>query len=88
MIYPKYLASLGVTGMRPPHQWQLAQLPPEQLAQPPAEDGAAAAPVRPPPLRVRQADMSFFVRPEAHLGHGGQVVAALDTISSNWAPQS
>jgi hypothetical protein len=65
----------------------VAQLPPEQPAQPPPEDGAAVrAPVWPPPVRVRQVDMSFFVAPEAHLGQGGQVVAEADTISSNCAP--
>jgi hypothetical protein len=63
------------------------QLPPEQPAQPPLEDVVAVrAPVRPPPVRVRQVDMSFFVLPEAHLGQGGQSVAVLETISSNWLP--
>ena len=33
-------------------------------------------------------DMSLRVLVEAHLGHGGQVVALAETISSNWAPQS
>jgi hypothetical protein len=65
----------------------VAQLPPEQPAQPPPEDDAAVrAPVWPPPVRVRQADMSFWVSDEAHLGHGGQVVAVLETSSSNCAP--
>jgi len=59
-------------------------LPPEQLAHPPPEAGAAAAaPVRLPPVRDRQADMSLRVRDEAHLGQSGQVVALPDTSSSN-----
>jgi hypothetical protein len=67
-------------------QWQVAQLPPAQPEQPPPEDVAVRAPVWPEPVRVRQADMSFLVSPEAHLGQGGVVVAVLETISSNWAP--
>ncbi len=47
---------------------------------------AVRAPVWPPPVRLRQADMSFLVSPAAHLGQGGQVVAELGTISSNCAP--
>jgi len=66
----------------------VAQLPPEQPAQPPPEeaDVAVRAPVWPAPLRVRQVDMSFLVSVEAHLGQGGHSVAVLETISSNWFP--
>jgi hypothetical protein len=68
----------------------VAQLPPAQPAQPPPppEEVAVRAPVWPPPVRVRQADMSFLVLPEAHFGQTGVVVAELDMISSNWAPQA
>lgn len=62
-------------------------MPPAQPEQPPPpEDVAVRAPVWPPPVRLRQADMSFFVSPEAHLGQGGVVVAELEAISSNSAP--
>ena len=61
-------------------------MPPAQPEQPPPEDVAVRAPVWPAPVRVRQADMSFFVSPEAHLGQAGVVVAELETISSNCAP--
>ena len=63
-------------------------MPPAQPEHPPPppEDVAVRAPVWPPPVRVRQADMSFLVSPEAHLGQGGVVVAVLETISSNCAP--
>jgi hypothetical protein len=49
---------------------------------------AVRAPVWPPPVRVRQVDMSLRVLDDAHLGHDGLVVALAETISSNWAPQS
>ena len=99
-MYPNWPYGLGMTDEKAPAspfpgrrgptiQWHVAQLPPAQPEQPPPEDDAAVrAPVCPAPVRVRQVDMSFWVRPEAHLGHGGQVVAELDTMSSNCAPQS
>ena len=62
-------------------------MPPAQPEQPPPEDDAAVrAPVWPGPVRVRQADISFLVSGEAHLGQGGVVVAVLETISSKHSP--
>ena len=64
-------------------------MPPEQPAQPPPDDGAATVwepGVLDAAVRDRQADMSFWVSPEAHWGQGGVVVAELEAISSNSAP--